>query len=231
MSALPATMKAVLLRETGGPDKLDYVEDQPVPTLKDGQVLIKNVFSGINYVDIYYRTGSYLAPEFPVILGQEAAGTIAAVTDNPFGLKVGDRVLWISQGSYAEYSAIAASQVIKIPTEVSFEDAVGAHLMGMTALTLVEEAYPVKKGQTVLVHAAAGGVGLLMCQILHDIGAVIIGTAGGPEKCKLAKENGATHAIDYSLESPSWNEQVMELTNGKGVDVVSAVMPPSTISS
>jgi NADPH2:quinone reductase len=224
MSYLPSTMKAVVLTEAGGPEKLEYTEKQPLPNLYEGQVLVKNTFAGVNFIDTYFRTGYYPSPSgYPLILGQEAAGVIEKVEGpNLFALEKGDRVVWIAQGGYAEYTALPARQVIKIPSGVTDEDAVGAFLMGMTALSLVKEAFLVQKGHTVLVHAAAGGVGLLLCQILKDIGAITIGTAGGPEKCALAKENGATHVIDYRATSgPSWVAQVKELTNGEGPDVVS----------
>ncbi|KIW34383.1 uncharacterized protein PV07_01161 [Cladophialophora immunda] len=219
MSSLPSTMKAVSFSKTGGPDVLEYTESQPLPKLEDGQILVKNNFAGVNFIDTYFRTGLYPA-SYPLIPGQEAAGTVAKIQgNNPLGFKEGDRVVWIKQGGYAEYTAVPADRAIKIPPGVSDEDAVGGFLMGMTALSLVKEAYPVKKGETILVHAAAGGMGLLLCQILSDMGCTVIGTAGGPEKCALAKENGATHVIDYKATSgPTWVEQVLKLTNGEGVD-------------
>lgn len=221
-TSIPSTQKAILVPEPGGPDVLKYTESHAVPTLSDGQVLVKNNFAGVNYIDTYFRTGLYPPPGgLPLVLGQEAAGTIAKVQgDNPLGFKEGDRVVWMAGRGYAEYSAVPADRVVKIPDGISDEDAVGGFLMGMTALSLIKEAYPVKKGETVLVHAAAGGMGLLLCQLLRDLGATVIGTAGGPEKTKLAKENGATHVIDYKASSgPSWVEQVLKLTDGKGVDV------------
>ncbi|KAL2400945.1 putative quinone oxidoreductase [Exophiala dermatitidis] len=221
MSSIPSTMKAIVVPQNGGPEVLQYSESHPVPQLADGQVLVKNNVSGVNFIDTYFRTGLYPAPAgFPMILGQEAAGTIAKIEgSNPLGFKEGDRVVWIFRGGYAEYTAVPADRVVKIPAEVSDEHAVGGFLMVMTALSLVKEAYPAKKGDTILVHAAAGGMGLLLCQILRDMGVTVIGTAGGPEKCALAKENGATHVIDYKATGgPSWVEQVLKLTDGKGVD-------------
>ncbi|EXJ84366.1 NADPH2:quinone reductase [Capronia epimyces CBS 606.96] len=219
--SIPAKMKAILVPQHGGADVLQYTESQPQPKLSDGQVLVKNNFAGVNFIDTYFRTGLYPPPDgFPIILGQEAAGTVAKVAgSNPLGFKEGDRVVWIFRGAYAEYTAVPEDRVVKIPAELSDEHAVGGFLMGMTALSLVKEAYPVKKGDTVLVHAAAGGMGLLLCQILRDLDVTVIGTAGGPEKCALAKQNGATHVIDYKSSSgPSWVEQVLKLTDGKGVD-------------
>ena len=208
-----------MINKTGGPEVLQYTDLYPVPTLSDGQLLVKNAFAGVNFIDTYFRTGLYPVST-PLVLGQEASGTVAKIEGaNPLGFKEGDRVVWIKGGGYGEYTAVPADRVIKIPQGVSDEDAVGGFLMGMTALSLVKEAYPVKKGETVLVHAAAGGMGLLLCQILSDMGVTVIGTAGGPEKCKLARENGATHVIDYKAASgPSWVEQVLKLTDGKGVD-------------
>jgi NADPH:quinone reductase len=219
MTSLPSTMKAVSFSKTGGPEVLEYSESTPLPQLQDGQVLVKNTFAGINYIDTYFRSGLYPA-QFPFTPGQEASGTIAKVQgDNALGFKEGDRVVWIKVGGYAEYTAVPADRVIKIPDGVSDEDAVGSFLMGMTALSLIKESYPVKKGETILVHAAAGGMGLILTQMLRDLGCTVIGTAGGPEKCALAKENGAHHVIDYKASSgPSWVEQVLKLTNGEGVD-------------
>ncbi|EXJ55184.1 NADPH2:quinone reductase [Cladophialophora yegresii CBS 114405] len=219
MSSLPSTMKAVSFSKTGGPDVLEYNESAPLPKVQDGEVLVKNSFAGVNFIDTYFRSGLYPA-QFPFTPGQEAAGTIAKIQgDNTLGFKEGDRVVWIKVGGYAEYTAVPADKVIKIPQGVSDEDAVGSFLMGMTALSLIKEAYPVKRGETILVHAAAGGMGLILTQMLRDAGCTVIGTAGGPEKCALAKENGAHHVIDYKATSgPSWVEQVMKLTNGEGVD-------------
>lgn len=212
-------MKAILVPKNGPAEVLEYTESQPVPSLKDGQVLVKNHFAGVNFIDTYFRSGLYPA-ELPHISGREASGTIAAIQGpNPLGFKEGDRVVWMNSGGYAEYTAVPTDKVIKIPSGVSDEDAVGGFLMGMTALSLVKEAYPAKKGETILVHAAAGGMGLLLCQILRDMGVTVIGTAGGPEKCALAKANGATHVIDYKATSgPSWVQQVLDITNGQGVD-------------
>lgn len=216
-------MNAILVGRTGGPEVLEYTTSQPVPKVKDGEILVKNNVSGINYIDTYFRTGLYPSPSgYPLILGQEASGAVAAIGpgSNTYNFKEGDRVVWIKQGGYAAYTSIPAEKVMKIPDGISDEDAVGGFLMGMTALSLVRESYPVKKGDWVLLHAAAGGVGLLMCQILKAMGARTIGTAGGPEKCALAKENGAEFLIDYKATSgPTWQEQVKEITQGEGVAV------------
>jgi NADPH2:quinone reductase len=215
-------MRAVVLSELGGPEQLKYSESEQLPNLRDGEVLVKNAFAGINYVDIYHRTGVYPLGKLPTVIGQEAAGTIVATRGpNPLGLEVGDRVVWIGLGAYAEYTAVPFGQCVRIPPEIADEDATSILLMGMTALSLVRQAYAVQKGDVVLVHAAAGGVGLLLCQILSAMGATVIGTAGSREKCALAKKNGAAYTIDYNASSgPSWVEQVKEITKGEGVDVV-----------
>lgn len=215
-------MKAAVLSTIGGPEGFKCLDDIPIPELQEGTVIVKNSISSINYADVYFRTGIYpSARHTDLILGQEAAGVIvAAPVDEPLGLKKGDRVVWIAQGSYAQYTCVPTSQIIKIPPGVQDEDAAGVFLTGMTALTLIGEAFPAKAGDWALVHAAAGGVGLLLCQALKDLGVVVIGTAGGPEKCQLALQNGASHVIDYRAEQ-DWPKKVHELTGGRGVDVVS----------
>ena len=218
-SSLPSNMRAIVVNKTGGPEVLEFQSSHPVPSLSSGQVLIRNKFAGINYIDTYFRSGLYPST-MPVILGQEASGTVAAVKGDSYGLKEGDRVVFIKQGCYAEYTAVNADRVVKIADDVSDEDGVGGYLMGMTALSLVQESYPVQKGDWVLLHAAAGGVGLLMCQILKSLGAHTIGTAGGPEKCQMAKDAGAEYMIDYKDSSVDWLERVKEITKGEGVAVV-----------
>ncbi|KAH8705156.1 putative quinone oxidoreductase [Talaromyces proteolyticus] len=219
---IPTTQKAIVVETTGGPEVLQLKTDYPVPQPSDGQVLIKNKVSGINYIDTYFRTGLYPSSK-PEVLGREAAGTIVALGPgaNPYGFKVGDRVVWMKTASYAEYSAVPDRDVVKIPDGVSDEEAVASFLSGLTILTLVKETYAVKKGDTVLVHAAAGGAGFLMVQVLKLLGAIVIGTAGGPEKVALVKSLGADHVIDYrSEEGKDWVKRVKEITNGRGVDVV-----------
>ncbi len=174
-------MKAILLPEAGGADKLQYTDSQPVPKVGEGQILVKNDYAGINFIDTYFRTGLYPSPTgFPLILGQEAVGTVADANGNSQGLKEGDKVVWMKGGGYAEYTAVPADRTVKVPEGVDDQQAVGGFLMGMTALSLVKEAYPVKKGDKVLLHAAAGGMGLLLCQLLRGLGAYTIGTAGSP---------------------------------------------------
>ncbi|KAL1967946.1 hypothetical protein VTN77DRAFT_2363 [Rasamsonia byssochlamydoides] len=220
--SVPSTQKAVVIETTGGPEVLQYKTDYPVPSPQEGQLLVKNNISGVNYIDTYFRTGLYPAPK-PEVLGREAAGTVVAIGPgaNPYNFKVGDRVIWLSTTGYAEYSAVPAAKTVKIPDGISDEDAVASFLSGLTVLTLAKEAYPVQKGEWVLLHAAAGGAGFLMTQVLKLLGAKVIGTAGGPEKVALVKSLGADHVIDYrSEEGKDWVKQVKEITNGEGVSVV-----------
>jgi NADPH:quinone reductase len=218
----PSTQKAVVIETTGGPEVLQFRTDYPVPTPREGQLLVKNHISGVNFIDTYFRTGLYPSPK-PEVLGGEAAGVVAALGpgDNLYNFNVGDRVIWLNTGGYAEYSAIDALKAAKIPDGVSDEDAVAAFMSGITVLSLTKEAYPVQRDEWVLVHAAAGGAGSLMTQLLKLIGAKIIGTAGGPEKVELVKRLGADVVIDYrSEEGKDWVKKVKEVTGGEGVSVV-----------
>lgn len=221
--AAPSTMKAIEISQTGGPEVLTFKTDHPVPTPAAGQVLVKNNISGVNYIDTYFRTGLYPAPK-PEILGREGAGTVVSFgpgSNNPFNLQVGDRVAYVGTSAYAEYTAVPAMKVVKIPDGISDEDAIAAFLSGMTVLSLAMETYPVQKGDWVLLHAAAGGAGFLMTQVLKGLGAKVIGTAGGPEKCALVKSLGADVVIDYrSEEGKDWVKIVKDATGGRGVDVV-----------
>jgi NADPH2:quinone reductase len=213
-------MKAVVVEQTGGPEVLQFKTDYPVPSPQEGQLLVHNNISGVNYIDTYFRTGLYAAPK-PEILGREGAGIVAAVGPNTSGFEVGDRVAWLATGGYAEYTAVPADKTVKIPDGVSDEDVMASFLSGMTVLAFAKETYPVQKGDWVLLHAAAGGAGFLMTQILKSIGAKVIGTAGGAEKCALVKSLGADVVIDYrSEEGKDWVKLVKEATGGRGVDVV-----------
>ncbi len=187
---------------------------------KKGEVLIRHTAIGVNFIDIYQRTGLYPAPGgFPAILGGEGAGVVEAVGKGVTGLKVGERIAYTQPGgAYASHRNIAADRVIKIPEGVSDEVAAAAMLKGLTAHYLIHDCYKAKKGDTVLVHAAAGGVGLILGQWLADKGVAAIGTAGGKEKCKLAKRNGFTHVIDYRSED--FVAKVMRITKKQGVAAV-----------
>ncbi|KAI0392377.1 hypothetical protein F5Y17DRAFT_360484 [Xylariaceae sp. FL0594] len=215
MAPTPHTMKAIFINKTGGTEVLEHKTDVPVPTPIDGQILVKNDFVGVNFIDTYFRSGLYPAPQFPYILGREAEGTVVALGGgDTHGIKVGDRVVWMAEGAYAEYTAAPADRAVKVPESLEPGKAAAALLQGVTALTLVREAHPVKKGDWVLVHAAAGGTGLLLCQLLRAIGANTIGTVSTPEKAELARQNGADHVVNYSVEDV--NARVMELTDNQG---------------
>lgn len=222
-ASIPTTQRAIQVTKTGGPEVLEFKTDVPVPKPGEGEVLVKNNLSGVNYIDTYFRTGLYPSPK-PEVLGREGAGTIVALGPgpNPQGFAVGDRVAWLNSGGYAEYSvAPTDKRVAKIPDGVADEQVLAVFLSGLTVLSLITEAYPVQKGDWILVHAAAGGAGFLMTQLLKRIGAKVIGTAGGPEKVELVKSLGADVVIDYkSAEGTNWLANVMEATNGEGVAAV-----------
>ncbi|KAL4872628.1 hypothetical protein BDV12DRAFT_193350 [Aspergillus spectabilis] len=217
-----STMKAIVTEKIGGPEVLEVRPHHPIPTPQEDQLLIKNQICGINYIDIYFRTGLYPSLK-PEILGREAVGTVVALGPgaNLYNFKVGDRVAWLGTGGYAEYSAVPAGKTVKVPEEISDEVVMASLLSGLTVLTLARETYPVQKGDWVLLHAAAGGAGYLMTQVLKAIGARVIGTAGGKEKVELVKSLGADYVIDYrSEEGKDWVGRVKEITGGRGVDVV-----------
>ncbi|KAH7020541.1 hypothetical protein EDB80DRAFT_821624 [Ilyonectria destructans] len=220
--SLPSTQRAVVVEQVGGPEVLQYRTDYKIPTPEQGQVLVKNTFSGINFIDTYFRTGLYPSSK-PEVLGREASGTVVALGPgaDEYGLEVGDRVVWLGSSGYAEYTAAPAAKTVKIPEGVSDQDAVAGFMSGLTVLALAREAYEVKPGDWVLLHAAAGGAGLLMMQVLKAMGAKVIGTAGGEDKVAIVKSLGADHVIDYRSESgKDWVNLVKDITNGRGVDVV-----------
>ncbi|KAI0535705.1 hypothetical protein GGR58DRAFT_504021 [Xylaria digitata] len=215
MAPVPSTMKTVQINKTGGTDVLEYKTDVPVPTPGEGEILVKNDLVGINYIDTYFRSGLYPAPQFPYTLGREGEGTVVAVgPGDVLDFKVGDRVVYMGERAYAEFTTSPAARAIKVPSSFKPGTAAAALLQGLTALTLVREAHSVKKGDWVLVHAAAGGTGLLLCQLLRAIGANAIGTVSTAEKAELAKQNGADHIINYSHEDVK--ARVLELTGGQG---------------
>src|ERR1041384_2498198 len=210
-------MQAIQVSQTGGPEVLTPV-DIPVPTPKPNEALVQIKAAGVNFIDVYFREGLYPTP-LPFVNGQEAAGVITEVGNEVTTLKPGDRVAYTSAlGSYAEYAAVPASRLVKIPDELDFEQAAAAMLQGMTAHYLVHSAYPLKQSETALIHAAAGGVGLLLVQMAKTIGARVIGTAGTHEKAQLARDAGADECIVYS--EADFETQTQRLTDGKGVHVV-----------
>lgn len=210
-------MNAIQVKRAGGPEVLELVK-LPVPEAKGAEAVVKIVAAGVNFIDVYYREGRYKAV-MPFVPGQEAAGDVVAVGANVTNVKAGDRVAYtMVLGSYAEYSAVAADRLVKIPEGVSYQQAAAAMLQGMTAHYLSHDTYPLKKGETALVHAAAGGVGLLLVQMAHGIGARVIGTVSTEEKAKLAREAGADDVILYT--QTDFEAETRRLTSGRGVDVV-----------
>ena len=210
-------MKAIQVKHTGGPEVLGLVE-LPVPEPKANEAVVKIVAAGVNFIDVYFREGRYKAV-VPFVPGQEAAGEVVAVGPAVTDVRVGDRVGYTTVlGSYAEYAAVPADRLVKIPEGVSYEQAAASLLQGMTAQYLLYSTYPLKKGETALAHAAAGGVGLLLVQMAHNLGARVIGTVSTAEKAKFAREAGADDVILYT--QVDFEVETRRLTNGKGVDVV-----------
>src|SRR5204863_2691312 len=210
-------MKAVRMHAPGGPEVLTY-EDVPEPQPKAGEAIVKVDAAGLNYIDVYYRSGLYKA-ELPMTLGMEAGGVVTAVGPNVTEVKVGDKVAYTGvPGAYAQYAAVPAQRLVTLPAGVSTKQGAAAMLQGMTAHYLACSTYPLKKGDTCLVHAAAGGVGLLLCQIAKMRGARVIGTVSTDEKAKLAREAGADEVILYTRQD--FEAEVKRLTDGKGLQVV-----------
>ena len=210
-------MKAIQVSQTGGPEVLTLV-DVPVPSIKPDQALVQIKASGVNFIDVYFREGRYPA-QLPFINGQEASGVVTEVGSEVFDLKVGDHVAYTSSlGSYAEYAAVPAARLIKVPESLSFDQAAAAMLQGMTAHYLLYSSYKLQAGETALIHAAAGGVGLLLVQLAKRIGARVIATAGTEEKAQLARDAGADECIIYT--QADFEVETKRLTDGKGVHVV-----------
>src|SRR5271154_1170515 len=210
-------MKAIQIKQTGGPEVMELV-DLPVPQPKSNEAVVKISAAGVNFIDVYNREGRYKA-QLPLVLGQEGAGVVSAVGSDVGGLvAVGDRVAYtMTLGSYAEYAAVPADRLVKIPAGVTDHDAAAAILQGMTAHYLVYDTFPLKKGETALIHAAAGGVGLLLTQMAHNIGARVIATVSTEEKAALARAAGAHDVILYT--QTDFEAETKRLTGGKGLDV------------
>ncbi len=190
----------------------------PVPEPKPSEAVVKLAASGVNFIDVYFREGRYKTP-LPFIPGQEGAGVVTAVGPEAKTVKVGDRVAWSGlQGAYAEYAAVPAERLVPIPQAVSDREAAGAMLQGMTAHYLSHDTYPLKQGETALVQAGAGGVGLLLVQMAHNIGARVIATVSTEEKAKLARAAGAHEVILYM--QVDFEDETKRITGGKGVDVI-----------
>lgn len=210
-------MKAIQVQKTGGPEVLTLV-DLPVPKPKPNEVIVKLAASGVNFIDVYFREGRYPA-QLPFIDGQEGAGTVTEVGSEVKFLKTGDHVAYSNVlGSYSEYAAVPAEKLVKLPAGLSDEQAAAAMLQGMTAHYLVYSTYSLKQGETALIHAAAGGVGLLLVQMAKHLGARVIGTAGSDEKAKLAKDAGADEVIVYTKQD--FEAETKRLTDNKGVHVI-----------
>jgi NADPH2:quinone reductase len=212
------TARTVIVEKQGGPEEMKVVE-LPVGDPGPGEIRIRHEVCGLNYIDVYHRSGLYKLP-MPHALGMEAAGVVEAVGPGVTHLKEGDRAAYASNppGAYAEARVMPAAQVCPLPDGISFEDGAAAMLQGMTVEYLFHRVAPIARGERVLFHAAAGGVGMIACQWARSEGIELIGTAGGPEKCRLAAEAGAAHVIDYRSED--FVARVKEITGGKGVGYV-----------
>ncbi|KAI0134552.1 hypothetical protein BJ170DRAFT_204542 [Xylariales sp. AK1849] len=221
MASLPKTMSGILIEAPGDSSVLQWKTNLPLPEVAEGQILVKNEWVGVNYIDTYFRTGLYKAP-MPMITGGEAGGIVAAVHESVSGFKPGDRVgyLNISRGAYAQYTAVSTGKVIALPAHVSTHTAAASLLQGLTALTLIREAHYVKPTDWVLVSAAAGGVGSILCEMCSSIGAKVIGTAGTPEKMEQAKKNGAQWVINSRSPPEEMIAEVKKITEGHGIDAV-----------
>jgi NADPH:quinone reductase len=211
-------MKAIRFEKTGGPEVL-HLEDVDLPLLRAGEVRVRHTAIGVNFIDTYHRCGLYPMP-LPSGLGLEGAGSVEALGDGVTNLKIGDRVAYCSGpiGAYAEANNVPANRVVRIPAGISDEVAAAALLKGLTAHYLLKRTYVVRAGETILVHSAAGGVGLIACQWARHLGATVIGTVGSDNKLELARENGCAHVLN--LKTEEWGKRVRELTGGNGVPVV-----------
>ena len=210
-------MKAIQVKQVGGPEVMELV-DLPVPEPKANEAVIKLSASGVNFIDVYHREGRYKVP-LPFTPGQEGAGEVVGVGKDVKSVKPGDRVAWSHLlGAYAEYEVVAADRLVPIPAGVSDPQAAATMLQGMTAHYLAYDTFPLKRGQTALVHAAAGGVGLLLVQMAHNLGVRVIATVSTEEKAKLARDAGADEIILYT--QTDFEAETKRLTGGNGVDVV-----------
>ncbi len=210
-------MKAIRISKTGGPEVLEWV-DVDLPPPGPGMARVKHTAIGVNFIDTYQRSGLYKLP-LPTGIGSEAAGVVEAVGEGVTGLKPGDRIVSAGiLGAYAEASNIAVDRLVKLPAGISDEAAAASLLKGMTAQYLLKRTYPVKAGQTILLHAAAGGVGLIAAQWAKHLGVTVIGTVGSDDKVALARDNGCAHVLNTRKDD--WVKQVRELTKGEGVPVV-----------
>ncbi|CAG8548380.1 8741_t:CDS:2 [Ambispora gerdemannii] len=211
-----ATMKAIQIQRHGGTEVLEYV-DLPRPEVTGNKILVKNHAIGVNFIDIYHRTGLYKV-SLPFILGHEGAGVVEFIGEGVTDFAPGDQVVYMASDCYAEYTLVPSSHAFKIPANIKFKEAAAFLLQGLTCWTLVTQSYAVQKGDYVLIHAAAGGCGLLLTQLSKLLGAHVIGTTSNAQKAELAKKAGAEYVINYTTENVV--EKVNEITNGLGVHVV-----------
>lgn len=208
---------AIRVHEHGGPDKLVW-EEVPRPEPKPGEALVRHEAVGLNYIDVYFRTGLYKAPSMPVTIGMEGAGVVEAVGQGVSDVKPGDRVAYAGAlGAYAEARSVPAEKLVKIPDGVDSQQAAAMMLQGMTAQFLIRRCHRVEKGETILVHAAAGGVGLILCQWAKHLGVTVVGVVSTPEKAELIKAHGAAHALLTTEDLPA---RVKQITGGAMVPVV-----------
>lgn len=234
MSYSGAGMRAVGIKAFGGADALE-VMSVPVPEPGPGEALVKVAFAGINFIDVYMRSGRYARSQtyktpLPLVLGMEGAGTIVKAGAGVGDLKAGDRVAWcIAPGSYAEHAAVPAMRLVPVPADIPLDMACALQLQGATAHYLTQSAFPVKAGDVALVHSGAGGVGQLMIQILKASGATVIATVGSDDKAAIASRLGADHVIVYTRED--FLERVRAITGGKGCNVVYDAVGKDTIAN
>ncbi len=209
--------KAVRIHAYGGPEVLRW-EDVPLPEPGANEALVEQKAIGLNYIDVYFRTGQYKVPGFPAVIGQEGAGIVTAIGSGVQSIAVGDRVAYAGPlGAYASSRVIQADRLVRLPESISFEVAASMMLKGITAQYLLRRTYPVRAGQTILVHAAAGGVGLILCQWARHLGVTVIGVVSTEAKAELARQNGATHVV---VGTETLTADVRRLTGGAMVPVV-----------
>jgi NADPH2:quinone reductase len=211
--------KRIQFSTYGGPEVLEFADYQPAEPGPQ-EVRVRNRAIGLNFIDTYYRSGLYPAPDFPTSLGTEGAGEVEAVGSAVTQFKVGDRVAYATGplGAYSELHVLPADKLVRLPESISFEQAAAVMLKGLTVQYLLRQTFPLQGGETILFHAAAGGVGLIACQWARALGVKLIGTVSSPEKAVQAKANGAWATIDYSHENVV--QRVLELTNGAKCPVV-----------
>ena len=211
--------KVIRIYETGGPDVLRWESYEPGQPAA-GEALVRHEAVGLNFIDVYHRTGTYPLPSLPAVIGMEGAGIVEAVGEGVSEVAAGDRVAYAGMppGAYAEARLIPAHRLVTVPDAIPLQQAAAMMLQGMTARYLLRGCYAVKTGDTILIHAAAGGVGLIVCQWANHLGATVIGTVGSEAKAELARAHGCHHTILYNEED--FAEGTREITDGKGVDVV-----------